>query len=147
MQLRKATERDVDDYIEIEKSIGKTKLYSQTLTHEEAIEELSKTEVFFIVEEDRIVGQIAYEMKGKNHAYLSGICIKPDFQNRNLASQALKEILEMLKGVEIIDLVIHPENIKSIKLVESFGFVKAERVENYFGDGEPRVRYILKKQF
>lgn len=56
-------------------------------------------------------------------------------------------LLEMLKDKKIIYLVTHPENEKAIALYKSLGFVQVgEPIENYFDDGEPRIKMILSRE-
>lgn len=143
MELKRATAEDVDIYLALEKSLGEQKLYSIFSEKDEAIKELKNSVVYFIVEKGEVIGHISYEKKDKDHAYLSGILIKPEYQSRGFAREAMGKILKELKSVKTIDLVTHPDNIKSINLCKSFGFKQAERYENYFGDGEPRVRLVL----
>lgn len=145
MELKRATIEDIDTYIALEKSLGKNKLYSAYTDKDEALEELKKATVYFITKDGEAVGHVAYEMKEDSHAYLSSILIKPEYQGQGLARQAMGKILEELKNVKLIDLVTHPENVRSISLCESFGFKKTERYENYFGDGEPRIKMVLDK--
>ena len=76
---------------------------------------------------------------------MSGLVIRPEFQRQGLAKQALGKLFEELKGYELVDLVVHPENSSALNLYKSFGFVVKERIENYYGDGEPRLRMVLEK--
>jgi len=43
-----------------------------------------------------------------------------------------------LTSFKKLSLVVHPDNL-AVKLYESFGFKRESLVENYFGDGEPRL--------
>lgn len=55
-------------------------------------------------------------------------------------------VLEKLKNIELIDLVTHPKNKKSVELYNSLGFKRVrQQQENYFGDSEPKIRMVLKK--
>jgi len=86
-------------------------------------------------------------MKDEHHVYLSGLAIMPQFQGKGIARQAIKMILEKLKDVELIDLMTHPENEKAINLYSSLGFKKTgEKYQNYFGDGEPRIKMVLERE-
>ena len=51
----------------------------------------------------------------------------------------MRYILEKTKGARRIDLVTHPENENALRLYASLGFKVESRLENYFGDGEPRL--------
>ena len=145
IELVRASTEDVDAYVELEKSIGSSKTYSAMTTSEEALDELSKSIVYFIKENAKIVGSVSYVMKAPNHAYIDGLLVTPSHQGHGLGRAAMLKILDKLKGVELIDLVTHPDNVASIKLYQSLGFTVGKSIENYFGDGEPRIVMTLKR--
>jgi [ribosomal protein S18]-alanine N-acetyltransferase len=118
---------------------------SPMLTRAEWSEALSKNTTYFIKDDDTVVGEVSYEIKDLSHAYIDGLVVSPSFQGQGIARKAIELVLEELKNIQEIDLVTHPENVKAIKLYESLGFNIESRIENYFGDGEPRVRMLLKK--
>lgn len=145
IHLKKATVSDIPQLIIIEKSVGGTKTYSAMHTKEEWLEELEKSTVYLIRRDGEIVGNTSYEMKSKDHAYLSGLTIESRFQGQGIAREALQQVLEELKDIQRIDLVTHPENAKALTLYQSFGFNVESRKENYFDDGEPRLMLVLEK--
>lgn len=144
--FERATEKDVDTYLDIERSIDGTPTYLATTSPEEALEEIRNNIAYLIREDGRVIGTVLYQMKAPDHAYISGLAIHHDFQNRGVGRVAMIKVLEELKNVPTIDLATHPDNERAIKLYESLGFTLGERVENYFGDGEPRIIMTLLKQ-
>lgn len=143
--LKLATEKDIQIYIDLERSAIDSRLYAgvnETLA--EAIEEFKNNKIYFIKKEDKIVGSVSYEIKSSSHAFINGLVVNPEFQKQGIGREALKQILEMLKSFKRIDLVTHPDNTPAIKLYEHFGFVIESKKENYFGDGEPRVVLVRK---
>jgi len=142
LTFRKVTPEDVDAYLELEKTTIGQKMYSRISDKEEALKEFLKNEVYLIYKGDRLVGSTEFEMKSPDHAYLSGLVIHPDFQGQGIGREAVLFRLEKLKGVKRIDLVTHPENFRIINLYQSLGFKIEKRIENYFGDGEPRVMLV-----
>lgn len=146
ISLRKATQKDVDILITLEKSVDGVKTYSAMTESEEMLEELKKDEIFIIEQDGEAVGSVMYEMKSPEHAYISGLVIDPRFQGRGLGKEAMTMAMKELSHCERVDLVTHPENARAIKLYESLGFVIESRKENYFGDGEPRVVMALEKK-
>lgn len=139
INLRKATIADLELLISIEKSVLNLKTYSAMITEEEWKEELSKSKVYIIEKDGAAIGNISYEIKNDNHAYLSGFVVIPDFQGQGIGREVLVMILEELKSMRRIDLVTHPHNAKAIMLYLSFGFIIESWKDNYFGDGEPRI--------
>ena len=144
LSFRKATPEDADAYVELEHTAAMNKTYSGILDREEALKDFTENEVYLIYKDDKLAGSTEYEMKSPDHAYLSGLIIHPDYQGKGIGREAALFRLEKLKGVKRIDLVTHPENFKIIDLYQSLGFKIEKQIENYFGDGEPRV--VLAKE-
>lgn len=144
--LRRAGVEDIGSILEAEKSVVGTKIYSGLTGKKDTVKEMTENIFYVIEKEGRVIGDIAYQMKDKNHAYISGLAVAKEFQGQGFAKQALRDILEKLKDVELIDLMTHPENGKAIGLYKSLGFKQiGEPTENYFGDGELRIRMVLQK--
>lgn len=145
--LERAEVGDINKILEIEKDITGTKLY-HGLTGSEDREKDFLDNTFYLIKKDgRVVGNVAYSMKDKDRAYIRWLGIAKEFQEQGIARKALQTLIEQLKGVEIIELVTHPENTKAIALYRSLGFKQiGEQMENYFGDGEPKIKMILEKE-
>jgi ribosomal protein S18 acetylase RimI-like enzyme len=144
--LKRAGVEDIPSILEVEKGLVGTKIYSGLTGTQDAEKEISEN-IFYVIEKNgKVVGDIAYQMKEDDHVYISGLAIAKEFQGQGIARQAVKMILEQLKDVKKIDLVTHPENDKAIKLYEELGFKKVgEPIENFYGDGEPRIKMLLEK--
>lgn len=141
--LKLATEKDISVYFELEKSIVHSKTYSFASDENEVKEEFRNNIIYFIQNNDEIVGSIQYEIKNLDYVSISGLIVSSKFQGRGIGSEAFEQILEKIKDLKRIDLVTHPDNIPALKLYKTFGFVVESRVEDYYGDGEPRL--ILSK--
>lgn len=144
IRLRTIQAEDIPALLEIEKS-ATSKTYSAMATEEEWQKEMAKTNaiIYTILKNGEIVGDVSYEIKNEDTAYISGLCVSSKFRRQRIGSEAIRLILEELKDKKRIELVTHPENINAIKLYKSLGFEQAgEPIENYFGDGEPRIRMI-----
>lgn len=146
ISLKRATPADFDNIIAIERSVDGIKIYSALTDKKELTEEVTNNFFYVIEKNGKIVGDVSYEIKGRDSVYLSGLVVAPKFQGQGIAKKVMSTILEKLKDIKLIDLVTHPENEKAISLYESFGFKKTgEQIENYYGDGEPRIRMVLKR--
>lgn len=139
VSIQKATPDDLDKFMELEGSVHNKKTYPSSLGRDDLEEEMKKGIVYFIKSGDDIVGNVSYEIKGDDHAYISGLMVLPAFQGQGIGRQAMAAVMEELKDFKRVDLVTHPDNAKAISLYSSLGFVIESRKENYFGDGEPRV--------
>jgi len=146
VEFQRATMRDEQTLLDIEKTTIGLKTYSGYYQEEEIKDYINNDVVYLIKKDGKIVGSISYEIKNKDHAYESGLVIKPEFQKQGLAKRAMLKLLEELNNFKYVDLVVHPENTSAVKLYKSLGFVERERKENFYGDGEPRIIMILNKE-
>lgn len=137
--FKKATSEDIGNFLALEKMAVDNYTYSGILTEEEVREELETNEVYMIYKDGVLVGSCEYEMKGPDHAYLSGLVIHPDYRGQGIGHAAIKFILEKLKGIKRIDLVTHPHNSKAICIYLKQGFIIESWKDDYYGDGQPRL--------
>jgi len=144
--LRRATIEDIPSILEVEKGVVGTKVYSGLTGAEDATQEINEN-VYFVIEKDgKGVGDVSYQIQGEDKAYVNGLAVAVEFQRQGIARQAMKMMLEMLKDYKTVYLMTHPENIRAINLYESLGFKKTGEIyENYYNDGEPRIKMILEK--
>mgnify|MGYP001588459236 CR=1 FL=1 len=137
--LAKTTKEDLEVFIELEKSVAGSKVYSPMLDREEALREIEGNDVRFIKIGEEIAGSVMLESKNPNHTYISGLVVPPRFQGMGVGKKVMEIVLKELAGKERVDLVVHPENEKAVSLYKSLGFYIESRQENYYGDGEPRL--------
>lgn len=143
MKLERATIEDIQALLEIEKTTMGLKVYSGYFNEKEIEEYVKNSIVYLIKNNNDIVGSISYDVMGSDHADISGLVIKPEFQKQGFGRKAMELLFEKLKDYKKLTLCVHPDN-HARKLYESFGFKVESRKENYFGDGEPRL--IMTKQ-
>lgn len=144
INLRKATEADIETYIAIDKKLG-SRTYSSITDPDDVREEMHKGPVYIIEKDGEPAGMISYEVRPDGTVYLSGLGVDPAYQSQGIGREALKYVLEEVAHAPKVELLTHPDNSAAIKLYESFGFKITGRKENYFGDGEPRVVLTLEQ--
>lgn len=146
ISLETATENDIPAILEVERGLVGTRIYSGLTGAEDAKKELSENTYYLVKRDGKVVGDISYKIQGEDHAYINGLAVAKEFQRQGIARQAMQMLLEKLKDIKIIELVTHPENEKAINLYKSLGFKQeGEAMENFFDDGEPRIKMILEK--
>jgi len=139
IHLKKATNTDIPELIELEKSVAGTKVYSPMLTEDEWLVALDIGKVYLIEKDDNIVGNISYEKRSEDHAHISGLVIEPKFQGQGIGRQAVEQVLKELKDTKKVTLDVHPKNERALKLYQPLGFIIESQKENYYGDNEPRL--------
>ena len=144
IHLIEATSEDISRLIDIEKDASKEKTYSAILTEEEWLQEFSKNKIFFIKRNKDVVGELCYEIRDNREVYLSGLVVLKQFRGLGIAKNVLRNLLGKYHNYNF-SLVTHPEN-PAVILYQNLGFKASERVENYFGDGEPRLKLQLSRE-
>ncbi len=142
--LQRAEPSDVELLIDIEKSVPKTNVYSPMLTERGWAREMADYTVDLIKVNGEAAGSIAYAEKEPGHVYISGLIVRPEYQGKGIATNAMRQLLDRYSDAKRIDLVTHPDN-PALHLYQSLGFQVEERKENYFGDGEPRLVLALNR--
>lgn len=139
LKLRRITDNDVDEFLALEKKVSVPRIYHPIVTTEEALEEIRDNELFFLKHGDAVVGTLSYQKQQDNSMYISNMSVLPEYRGQGIAREGMEMILSMIGDASKIWLVTHPENIPALNLYKSLGFVVEQQVENYFGDGEPRL--------
>jgi RimJ/RimL family protein N-acetyltransferase len=137
--LKKATKNDWQIILDFEKAANSQTFHAMT-TKKEIHDFLENNKVFFIGSENKTVGLIGYEPKQDTN-YISELIIGAEYQNKGFATQAIKELVKTL-GDKPCELHTHPENISAIIVYLKSGFKIKGWLDNYYGDGEPRILLI-----
>lgn len=143
--FEKANESQATTLVAFEQIIAAPRLYAKPLDLTGAINEIHNNNYYFIKNNNEFVGTAAYCMRDDGSCYLSNIAVAPVWRGQGIARAAMKFLMEKCAHAWRVDLVTHPENSCSIPLYESFGFVVESRIENYYGDGEPRLVMVKHK--
>lgn len=102
---------------------------------------IEKDEVFFILYETNKVGLLAYE-PGKNSNYLSELIVISEYQGKGVGTQAIRTLLGKIDNNKPMELHTHSENQPAIKVYWKLGFQIKGWVDNYLGEGEPRLLLV-----
>lgn len=139
VELIRASAEDTQTLLDIEKTAIGPKTYSGYSEEVEVIDYIKSDVVYLIKQGGQVAGSISYEVRSDDHAHISGLVIKPEFQGQGVAKKALLKLLEELRSFRKLDLVVHPDNTKAVELYKSLGFQVGATKENFFGNGEPRL--------
>jgi ribosomal protein S18 acetylase RimI-like enzyme len=135
----RATPLDADRLAAHEQRIASPRLYGAPLDRDGCAREIASNALYLVEVDGVVAATAAWRPRDDGSAYLSNIAVDPDFRRRGIARAATEFLLEEASACARIDLVTHPDNAAAIALYRSLGFRIERRVENYFGDGEPRV--------
>ena len=106
-----------------------------------AIEQAIAQDVVYLIRSSQgeLAGYFFYKECG-DHVLLDEFGLLQNFRGQGIGRDAFAQILAELKGRRL-ELITHPEN-PAARLYQSFGFVVTGRIENFYGDGEPRQRMV-----
>lgn len=103
---------------------------------------LKDCEVYMCEADGAPVGILAYaQVRGE--VEVKQILVLPEYQNKGYGKNIVDKLIELTKGKKVW-LVTHPKNTAAIILYLKRGFELAGWMDNYYGDGEPRIKLILK---
>ena len=137
--FEKATRKQAQKLVDFEQTICAPRLYSKPLDLEDAIKEIDKNHYYFIKHDGQIVGTAAYCVREDESCHISNMAVSAQCRGQGIARKAMMFLMEKCQDHWRIDLSTHPENFRSIPLYESFGFITEKTIDNFLGDGEPRM--------
>jgi ribosomal protein S18 acetylase RimI-like enzyme len=131
--------KDAARFVALEREIETPKLYAPALTIAAAKAEIRRNRLYFLCCGARRVGTIAYRVRDDGSVEISNLAIRPAWRRRGLARAAMAFVFARNRAPGPFELVTHPENRKALRLYAGLGFEIRRRIENCFGDGEPRL--------
>ena len=142
LALRRARLSDAEAFLRLEQNLGCARIYHPVGSRAEALRELRRTCLYFIRLGGRIAGTVAYRLRNDGSIEISNLALQPEYRRLGLARAAMQYILALHPHAVRFELVTHPENGAALRLYRSLGFRLSGRLENCFGDGEPRLRLV-----
>lgn len=139
--LQKATIADWETIDQIEKTSNR-KLYAPRVDKAEIIHDITKNFIHFIIIENKKVGFVSYIIEPNKDIEFNGLVLLPEFKGQGIAKAAFNKAIEMTNAKHY-SLFVHPENKAALKIYTDAGFTIKSRLENHFGDGEPRLFMTL----
>ena len=133
---------DADLFLRLEQNLGATRLYHPVGSRAEALREIRRTRLYLLKVGEAIAGTIAYRRRTDGSIEISNLAVQPAHRRLGIARAAMEHLLAAQRRAPRLDLVTHPENEAALGLYLSLGFRVRARLENCFGDGEPRLHLV-----
>ncbi|OGG49053.1 hypothetical protein A3G63_00575 [Candidatus Kaiserbacteria bacterium RIFCSPLOWO2_12_FULL_52_8] len=148
VRLKRATARDADDYVRIERSV-ESPINLVTTNVDEARKEIENplALVWMVLYETKNVGLVQVQMLPGKHAYLAEIAIEPTYQGHGIGGDVLRTIVAKMRraGACTMSLRTHEQN-RARQLYERHGFVVTGRLEDHGKSSSPRLVMSRKLQ-
>lgn len=142
--LKKSQFSEVEILIGIDLTAVWSLFYKPYTTEADWLSAFNKGDIYFIMYNGKIVGNIYFYKKTDQLAYLDGFLVKPEFQHQWFWSDALWLIIDIAtkEWYSSMELITHPDNLFAQKVYIKNGFIKWQITKNYYGDGEPRIYFL-----
>ncbi len=139
--FRPASETDFNEILKLEED--SFSLYDR-LDREDLIELFSGFREGFhmILSDCETIGYSVFLIEDEA-GYIESIAVSNKYRRRGVGLLALKHIIKCIIDMNIneINLHVRTDNLAAMSLYEKEGFVKKERVESFYKDGEPAYLY------
>lgn len=142
MQIRRMTEKDLDDIETLERQIFPNPWARSSFDFEIKHNPYSFP---LILEENKEIIGYAVIWKIYEEFHIANIAIRPDYQGRKLGKYLLMEILKMADNCKYAILEVRESNVKAIQLYEKFGFKVIMKRIAYYQNGETAL--VMQKIF
>lgn len=141
--IRQVEKHEIRDVYELEKNVFQPINYPYFVLRQfyDLIPDLF---LVAVNEENEIVGftQGGINIQ-KKEGWILSLATNQDSRGKGIGRLLSQKVIELFKSKEIdrILLTVHPENAPATHLYNKLGFEIHEKIENYYGDGEPR--YVM----
>lgn len=140
--FERATVEDAAELLDLEQRVAVPKIYEPRVKIEDATREIRSNTFFFIKHRDRIIGTASFRLQDDGSAYIGNMAVDPIYRRQGVARAAIDFLVKQLADTVRLELVTHPENDHALRLYGSLGFKVEAEIDNYFGDGEPRLKLV-----
>jgi ribosomal protein S18 acetylase RimI-like enzyme len=140
------TEKDWEILLDLEILASKCSPYYFAVTNMADLKKFVGNSVIYLMfDGNKPIGQVAYELKNEV-AEITGFVLSPDYRGRGLGTVLFEKAMEDLKNTKQIILMTHPENSAALRIYLSAGFIIKAWKDNYYRNGQPRLRLELGKK-
>lgn len=144
--IRQVQKHEIEDVYKLEKNIFQPINYPQFVL-KQFYDLMPDLFMVAVDEENEIIG---YAQGGinidKKEGWILSLATNQNSRGKGIGRLLSQKVMELFKskGINRILLTVHPKNVPATHLYNKLGFEVHEKVENYYGDGEPRLLMELK---
>ena len=130
----------------LEQRVAIARIYEPRAGLAEVLREIEGNMLYLARRGGEVIGSGSYRVQPDGSVYIGNVAVVPACRRQGIARAIMSFLLAACPPAHRITLVTHPDNSSALQLYADLGFVIADRVENYFGDGEPRLRLELRRR-
>lgn len=140
------TENDWNIFLEIEKEVAKASEYYFAWTNLDDLKQnMEKSVIFLAYYQGKPIGHVEYRLKDIDQAEITGLVVLPKYQGMGAGKILFKKAMDDLSKIKKIFLMTNPENTRALLVYLKAGFKIKEWKDNFYGNGQPRLRLELNK--
>lgn len=144
MSIKEMQSRDIDEIVELEKTLFSSPWSSDDFSYELTTNPFSK--IFILEKDNSIIGYIGMWLLG-DQSQITTLGVSPLFQGCGYAKALLEKALQVSEehGYLHCTLEVRQSNKKAIGLYEKYGFVKVATRKNYYSDPDEDAYLMMKE--
>lgn len=140
-------DKDWEILLNLEKRAAKNSPYYLAFTNIEDLKKfVGKSIAYIMFDGTRSIGHIEYELRSADLAEITGFVLLPEHRGKGLGKILFGKAMDDLAKIKQIFLMTHPENSVALRVYLSAGFKVKEWKDNYYGNGQPRLRLELNRK-
>ena len=139
--IRQVEKHEIRDVYELEKNVFQPINYPYFVLRQ-FYDLMPDLFLVAVNEENEIVGFTQGGINNKKkEGWILSLATNQDSRGKGIGRLLSQKVIELFKSKEIdrILLTVHPENAPATHLYYKLEFEIHEKIENYYGDGEPRL--------
>lgn len=105
----------------------------------EVVDYIKDSDAYILKVDDVNVGYFILKEESPSEYELKSIAVSENHQGKGYGTILMKKVLELTKGKKVY-FVTHPKNVNGLFLYLKNGFMITGWIENYLGDGQPRLK-------
>jgi ribosomal protein S18 acetylase RimI-like enzyme len=140
--FQRATANDAAALLDLEQRVAVARIYEARTRLDDVVREIEGNALFLITYRRAVIGSASFRVESDGRVYVGNVAVDPAYRRQGVSRAAMTFVAEQNPQAARFELVTHPDNDPALRLYASLGFRAEARHENYFGDGEPRLRLV-----
>ena len=94
----------------------------------------NKYKIIIAKNNKKIIGYILLNINNNTKTHIMTMCVDVNFRKQNIATQLIKEVVNISKNKNYLSLYVHVQNATAIKCYRRSNFVINKIIKNYYKD-------------
>ena len=140
--FERATAKDAATLLDLERRVAVARIYDARTDIGDVVREIEGNSLYFITYRGSVIASASYRLQDDDSVYIGNVAVDPAYRRQGVSRAAMMFIAGQNAHAARFELVTHPDNDAALRLYAALGYRNEVRHENYFGDGEPRLKLV-----